>query len=163
MGSEGAGIFYPFIDDNGVKLVGVEAGGRSGAPGDHAAPLSMGRRGTLLGQATYTLQEESGVPQAVHSIGAGLAYALAGPEHAYWKDLGRVRYTVAGDDEALHAMGLLARTEGIVASIEAAHAVAEALKLASEMKADQNIVINLSGRGDKDVELAAKFSDKRSS
>jgi tryptophan synthase beta chain len=115
----------------------------------------------MLGQATYTLQDEDGRPLPVHSAAAGMAYPVAGPEHAYWKDAGRVRYTVAGDDEALHAMGLLARTEGIVASVEAAHAVAEALKLATELKADQNIVINLASRGDKDVELASRFLGSR--
>jgi tryptophan synthase beta chain len=158
MGAEAAGVFYPFIDDAAVKLVGVEAGGRSGAMGEHAAPLSMGRPGMHMGQAGYVLPEGAGV----WSVAAGLAYGFAGPEHAYWKDLNRVRYTVAGDEEAMHAMSLLARTEGIVASIEGSHALAEALKLAGEMKADQNIVVNLWGRGDKDVELASKLEGRAS-
>jgi tryptophan synthase beta chain len=157
MGAEVAGVFYPFVDDATVKLVGVEAGGRSGVPGEHAAPISMGQPATLLGQTGYAIVDASGAPGPVRSVAPGLAYAFAGPEHAYWKDAGRVRYTVAGDDEALHAMSLLARTEGILASIEASHAVAEALKLAGEMKADQNIVVILWGRGDKDVELASKL------
>jgi tryptophan synthase beta chain len=157
VGAEAAGVFHPFVDDNAVKLVGVEAGGRSGAPGEHAAPLSMGRPGTVLGQAGYTLEGAG-----VQTIAAGLAYGFAGPEHAYWKDLGRVRYTAVGDEEALHAMSLLARTEGIVASVESSHAVAEALRLAGELKADQNIVVNLWGRGDKDVELASKLEGRAS-
>ncbi len=148
MSAEAAGIFYPFIDDAKVKLVGVEAGGRSGAPGEHAAPLSMGHPGAMLGHHTYTLRSEDGEAIPTLSAAPGLGYPLAGPEHAFWKDAGRVRYTVAGDSEAMHAVGLLARTEGILASLEAGHAVAEALKLAAELKADQNIVINLSGRGE---------------
>jgi tryptophan synthase beta chain len=111
----------------------------------------------VLGQAGYTLEGAG-----VQTIAAGLAYGFAGPEHAYWKDLGRVRYTAVGDEEALHAMSLLARTEGIVASVEASHAVAEALRLAGELKADQNIVVNLWGRGDKDVELASKLEGRAS-
>ncbi|HYE60692.1 MAG TPA: pyridoxal-phosphate dependent enzyme [Phycisphaerales bacterium] len=160
VGAEAAGLFYPFVDDTGVKLVGVEAGGKSGAPGDHAAPLSMGRRETVLGQTTYALSMEGGMTLPVSSISKAMEYHFAPPEHAYWKDLGRVKYTVAGDDEAIHALTLLARTEGIIASIEAGHGLAEALRLAGEMKADQNIVVNLIGRGDKDVELVSKLSNR---
>jgi tryptophan synthase beta chain len=160
IGAEAAGLFYPFIDDAGVKLVGVEAGGRSGAAGEHAAPLSMGRRDTLMGQASYALTMEGGMTLPASSISKAMEYPFAGPEHGYWKDLGRVRYTVASDDEAVHALGLLARTEGIVGSIEAAHGLAEAFRLASEMKADQNVVVHLMGRGDKDVELVSKFSSR---
>lgn len=160
VGAEAAGLFYPFVDDTGVKLVGVEAGGRSGAAGDHAAPLSMGRRGTVLGQTTYALTMEGGMTLPASSISKAMEYPFAGPEHAYWKDLGRVRYTVASDDETAHALGLLARTEGILGSLEAGHGLAEALRLGSEMKADQNVVVNLIGRGDKDVEVLSKFSNR---
>lgn len=160
IGAEAAGLFYPFIDDAAVKLVGVEAGGRSGAAGDHAAPLSMGRRETFMGQSSYALAMEGGMTLPASSISKAMEYPFAGPEHGYWKDLGRVRYTVASDDEAVHALGLLARTEGIVGSIEASHGLAEAFRLASEMKADQNVVVHLIGRGDKDMELVSKFSGR---
>jgi tryptophan synthase beta chain len=153
-------LFFPFVDDAGVKLVGIEAGGRSGAAGDHAAPLSMGRRETFMGQVTYALTMDGGMTLPASSVSKSMEYPFAGPEHGYWKDLGRVRYTVASDDEAIHALGLLARTEGIIASIEAAHGLAESLRLASEMKADQNIVVNLIGRGDKDVEVVSKVSNR---
>jgi tryptophan synthase beta chain len=160
-GSNAAGIFYPFVDDAQVKLVGVEAGGRSNAAGDHAATLAMGKPGVLHGCMSYVLQDEFGQTAGVHSCSAGLDYPGVGPEHAYWKDSGRVQYAVATDDEALDAFGLLARTEGIIPALETAHAIAEAVKRAMELKADQNVVVNLSGRGDKDVDEVARLLSMR--
>ncbi|MBX3410547.1 MAG: tryptophan synthase subunit beta [Phycisphaeraceae bacterium] len=160
-GSNAAGIFYDFIDDSGVRLVGVEAGGRSASPGEHAAPLSYGAPGVLHGSLSYVLQDESGQTAAAHSCSAGLDYPGVGPEHSYWKDAGRVSYTSATDDEALDAFTLLARTEGIIPALETAHAIAHALRLAGEMSSEQNLVINLSGRGDKDVDEASRLLSLR--
>jgi tryptophan synthase beta chain len=160
-GSNAAGIFYPFVDDAQVKLVGVEAGGRSSGAGDHAATLAAGKPGVLHGCMTYVLQDEFGQTQSAHSCAAGLDYPGVGPEHAYWKDLGRVSYAVATDDEALGAFTLMAETEGIIPALETAHAVAEAVKRAIEMKADQNIVVSFSGRGDKDVDEASRLLSMR--
>jgi tryptophan synthase beta chain len=159
-GSNAAGIFFPFVDDQ-VKLLGVEAGGRSGNPGDHAASLTLGTPGILHGCMSYVLQDQAGQTAPVHSCSAGLDYPGVGPEHAYWKDSGRVKYTVATDDEALEAFTLLARTEGIIPALESAHAIAEAIRVAVTMKADQNIVVNLSGRGDKDVDEASRLLAER--
>lgn len=156
-GSNAAGIFYDFIDDSGVRLVGVEAGGLSPSPGEHAAPLSYGAPGVLHGSLSYVLQDEYGQTAAAHSCSAGLDYPGVGPEHSYWKDAGRVSYTSATDDEALDAFTLLARTEGIIPALETAHAIAHALRLAGEMSSEQNLVINLSGRGDKDVDEASRL------
>lgn len=156
-GSNAAGMFFDFIDDAGVKLVGVEAGGRSSNPGEHAAPLSFGSPGVLHGSLSYVLQDESGQTANVHSCSAGLDYPGVGPEHSYWKDARRVTYTAISDAQALEAFKLLARTEGIIPALETSHAVAEAMRVASEMKQDQNLVINLSGRGDKDVDEAARL------
>jgi tryptophan synthase beta chain len=156
-GSNAAGMFFDFIDDSGVKLVGVEAGGRSTNQGDHAAPLSYGSPGILHGSLSYVLQDQSGQTADVHSCSAGLDYPGVGPEHSYWKDSKRVNYTAVSDEEALAAFQLLAQTEGIIPALETAHAVAEAMRLAAEMKSDQNLVINLSGRGDKDVDEAARL------
>jgi tryptophan synthase beta chain len=159
-GSNAAGIFYDFVDDTSVKLVGVEAGGRSSTPGEHAAPLSYGSPGVLHGSLSYVLQSEHGQTADVHSCSAGLDYPGVGPEHSYWKDAGRVAYTAATDEEALRAFQLLARTEGILPALETSHAIAHAVRLAAEMKADENIVVNLSGRGDKDVDEAARLLGK---
>ena len=156
-GSNAAGIFYPFIDDAQVRLVGVEAGGRSSKAGDHAAPLSHGEPGVLHGSLSYVLQDETGQTADVHSCSAGLDYPGVGPEHSFWKDAGRVQYTSVTDDQALDAFTLLARTEGIIPALETAHAIAHAVDLAGTMKADQHIVVNLSGRGDKDVDEAARL------
>ncbi len=156
-GSNAAGIFYPFIDDTKVELIGVEAGGRSGEPGQHAASISMGSPGVLHGSLSYVLQDQFGQTSDVHSCSAGLDYPGVGPEHAYWKDHGRVRYTTCTDAEALEAFTLLARTEGIIPALETAHAVSEGVKIAAKMKKDQNVVICCSGRGDKDVEEAARL------
>jgi tryptophan synthase beta chain len=160
-GSNAAGIFYPFIDDKAVRLVGVEAGGRGLAPGEHAAPLSHGSPGVLHGSLSYVLQDEDGQTAPVHSCSAGLDYPGVGPEHAYWKDKGRVTYDTASDHEALDAFVLLARTEGLLPALESSHAVAHAVRLAPTLKADQNLVINLSGRGDKDVDEVTRLLSER--
>jgi tryptophan synthase beta chain len=150
-GSNAAGIFWPFVDDAGVRLVGVEAGGRGPRAGDHAAPLSHGSPGVLHGSLSYVLQDASGQTADVHSCSAGLDYPGVGPEHSFWKDHGRVEYVAATDDEALAAFDLLARTEGIIPALETSHAVHAAVRLARTMPAASAVVINVSGRGDKDV------------
>jgi tryptophan synthase beta chain len=150
-GSNAAGIFWPFVDDAGVRLVGVEAGGRGPAAGDHAAPLSHGSPGVLHGSLSYVLQDASGQTADVHSCSAGLDYPGVGPEHSYWKDAGRVEYVAATDAEALAAFDLLARCEGIIPALETSHAVHAAVALARTLPRDATVVINVSGRGDKDV------------
>ncbi len=149
-GSNAAGIFYDFIDDE-VALTGVEAGGRSQNRGDHAAPLSFGHPGVLHGSLSYVLQDEHGQTADVHSCSAGLDYPGVGPEHSYWHVTQRVRYTSVGDQQALDAYQLLARTEGIIPALETSHAIAEAFVRAQQMSEDTHIVVNCSGRGDKDV------------
>jgi tryptophan synthase beta chain len=156
-GSNAAGMFYPFIGDTGVKLVGVEAGGRGAKPGDHAAPLSHGSPGVLHGSYSYVMQDEDGQTSDVHSISAGLDYPGVGPEHSYWKDTGRVQYTSCEDSDALAAFDLLARMEGILPALESSHAIARAAKLAADMSKDQILVICLSGRGDKDAAEIARL------
>lgn len=156
-GSNAAGIFYPFVDDTKVQLIGVEAGGRSRNPGQHAATLSLGSPGVLHGTLSYVLQDQNGQTADVHSCSAGLDYPGVGPEHSYWKDSGRVTYTAASDDQALEAFTLLAQTEGIIPALETSHAISEAVRLASTMKADQHVLVCCSGRGDKDVEEAARL------
>jgi len=156
-GSNAAGMFYDFIDDVNVKLIGVEAGGRSSQPGQHAAPLSYGTPGVLHGSLSYVLQDQFGQTADVHSCSAGLDYPGVGPEHSYWKDANRVKYTAVTDDQALDAFVLLSHIEGIIPALETSHAIAEAVRIAAEMKADQNLVINLSGRGDKDVDEATRL------
>jgi len=149
-GSNAAGIFYPFIEHTGVELVGIEAGGRSNKPGDHASPLSFGEPGVLHGSFSYVMQDDDGQTCDVHSISAGLAYPGVGPEHSYWKDTGRVKYTFCRDDEALKAFDLLARNEGILPALESSHAIAKGMELASQRKKTEAVVVCLSGRGDKD-------------
>ncbi len=156
-GSNAAGIFAPFIDDRSVALLGVEAGGRGLAPGDHAAPLSLGSPGVLHGSYSYVLQSPEGQTADVHSCSAGLDYPGVGPEHSFWRDSGRVKYTVATDAQALEAFTLLARTEGIIPALETAHAVAAAVDAARQMPRDSTVVINVSGRGDKDVTEAMRL------
>jgi tryptophan synthase beta chain len=156
-GSNAAGIFYPFVDDRGVELIGVEAGGRSAAPGDHAASLSYGRPGVLHGSYSYVMQDEDGQTCDVHSISAGLDYPGVGPEHSYWKASGRVRYTSCRDDEALAAFDALARSEGILPALESSHAVAKGMQLAAERRPEEAIVVCLSGRGDKDAAEIARL------
>ncbi|MCS6938381.1 MAG: tryptophan synthase subunit beta [Roseiflexus sp.] len=150
-GSNAIGIFHAFLGDEGVALRGVEAGGRGITPGDHAARFAGGRPGVLQGTYTYVLQNDDGQIGLTHSISAGLDYAAVGPEHALLHDRGRATYTTADDEEALDAFQTLARLEGIIPALESAHAVAEAIKLAPAMRPDQIILINLSGRGDKDI------------
>jgi tryptophan synthase beta chain len=150
-GSNAAGIFWPFADDSSVRLVGVEAGGRGPKAGEHAAPLSHGTPGVLHGSLSYVLQDAFGQTADVHSCSAGLDYPGVGPEHSYWKDAGRVDYVAATDAEALAAFDLLACTEGIIPALETSHAVHAAVQLARTMPKDAVVVINVSGRGDKDV------------
>jgi len=160
-GSNAAGIFYSFIDDEDVRLVGVEAGGFSTNLGEHAAPLCLGSPGVLHGSLSYVLQDEYGQTAPVHSCSAGLDYPGVGPEHSLWKDAGRVEYTSVTDTQALDAFCLLAEMEGIIPALETAHAVADAIRIAKEMDAEQVLVINLSGRGDKDVQEAARLLEER--
>ena len=150
-GSNAAGIFAPFVGDSSVKLVGVEAGGRGPGAGNHAAPLAHGTPGVLHGSLSYVLQDPSGQTADVHSCSAGLDYPGVGPEHSHWKDSGRVHYVAATDAEALDAFDLLARTEGIIPALETSHAVHAAVVLARTLRPDAIVVINVSGRGDKDV------------
>jgi len=159
-GSNAAGIFHPMIDE-AVEMVGVEAGGRSMNLGDHAATLVVGSPGVLHGSKSYVLQDEDGQTAEVHSVSAGLDYPGVGPEHSYWKDTGRVRYTACSDDEAIDALMTLSRTEGIIAALESTHAVAEAIKLAKTMPPEKIILINLSGRGDKDCNEIAEILRRR--
>jgi tryptophan synthase beta chain len=145
-------MFYPFIGDQGVRLVGVEAGGRGAGLGQHAARFSGGSPGVLHGAYSYLLQDEDGQVSLTHSISAGLDYALVGPEHAWLRDEKRAEYVYITDDQALDAARLLSRTEGIIPALESSHAVAEAVRRAPSAK-DELFVVNLSGRGDKDVDI----------
>ena len=156
-GSNAAGIFHPFVEDAEVRLIGVEAGGRGPGAGDHAAPLNHGSPGVLHGSLSYVLQDADGQTADVHSCSAGLDYPGVGPEHSYWKDTGRVAYTAATDDEALDAFTMLARTEGVIPALETAHAIAHAVRLAGTMRPEQVVLVNLSGRGDKDVDEASRL------
>jgi tryptophan synthase beta chain len=156
-GSNAAGIFYPFINDAGVKLIGVEAGGRSSALGEHAATLSHGKPGVLHGSLSYVLQDNDGQTANVHSVSAGLDYPGVGPEHSFWKDSGRVEYFSITDDEALRAFAEVAKLEGILPALESSHAFAQAAKMAAKMKRNQILLINLSGRGDKDCQEVARL------
>ena len=160
-GSNAAGIFHPFIDEPKVRLIGVEAGGRSSAVGEHAAPLCYGTPGVLHGSLSYVLQDEFGQTHPVQSCSAGLDYPGVGPEHAYWKEVGRVEYTTVSDDEALDAFRRLAELEGIIPAMETAHAVATAVEVAGQMQADAILLVCLSGRGDKDVQEAARLLGER--
>ncbi len=155
-GSNAIGIFHPFLDDPTVALRGVEAGGRSQLLGDHAARFLAASPGVLQGTYSYVLQDEGGQIALTHSISAGLDYASVGPEHAWLHDTGRATYTAADDEEALDAFETCARLEGIIPALESAHAVAEALKLAPTMRPDQILLVNLSGRGDKDIFTVAE-------
>ncbi len=150
-GSNAAGMFYPFIEESSVRLIGVEAAGKGIDTAEHAATMAKGTEGVFQGSYSYLLQDEYGQVLPAHSISAGLDYPGVGPEHAYLKYTGRAEYVPATDQEALDALQLLSRTEGIIPALESAHAVAYAAKLAPELSADQIIVVNLSGRGDKDV------------
>lgn len=159
-GSNSAGMFYPFVDDQSVALTGIEAGGRSSEPGQHASTLSYGAKGVLHGSYSYVLQDEDGQTADVHSISAGLDYPGVGPEHSYWKDTGRVQYVAVRDQEALDTMQLVARTEGIIPALESSHAMAYALKRARERSPSDVIVVCLSGRGDKDLNEVARLTNQ---
>lgn len=160
-GSNSIGMFYPFVEDNDVELVGVEAAGHGISTGKHAAAFSPESRvGVLHGMKTYLLQDDDGLVKPVYSISAGLDYPGVGPEHAYLHDIGRVKYTSVTDDEAIEAFKFLCRLEGIMPAIESSHAIAQAMKEAPEMDKDKIIVVNLSGRGDKDVHTVAKYFGK---
>ena len=156
-GSNAIGLFHPFLADEGVAMYGVEAGGHGIASNQHAAPLTAGTPGVLHGNRTYLMQDEDGQIMHTHSISAGLDYPGVGPEHAWLKDLGRVHYVVANDDEALRAFHTLTRVEGIMPALESSHALAYAEKLAAQMTPEQVIVVNLSGRGDKDIHTVARI------
>ncbi len=157
-GSNAMGIFYPYIPHEGTRLIGVEAAGQGLASGKHAASLSAGTPGVLHGNRTYLLQDANGQITETHSISAGLDYPGVGPEHAYLKDIGRAEYVGITDDEALSAFHRLCRTEGIIPALESSHAVAYAMKLAPTMRRDQHLLVNLSGRGDKDIGTVADLS-----
>ncbi len=156
-GSNSIGLFYPFVKDKKVRMVGVEAGGLGLTSGKHAARFSGGSPGVLHGTMTYLLQDKDGQVNLTHSVSAGLDYAAVGPEHSMHHDSGRIRYTSATDQEALEAFDLLSRKEGIIPALESAHAVAEVVKLAPTMKKNQILIMNLSGRGDKDVNQIARM------
>ncbi len=150
-GSNAAGMFYPFVATTDVELVGVEAGGRNQQPGNHAAPLELGKPGILHGSFSYVLQDSDGQTEDVHSASAGLDYPGVGPEHSYWKSTERVSYCSVTDQQALDAFHLMCRSEGILPALESSHAVAASLKLAAQRSPEEIIVICLSGRGDKDA------------
>ena len=156
-GSNAIGLFYAFIRDKKVKMIGVEAGGLGVASGKHAARFAGGTPGVLQGTMTYLLQDADGQINLTHSVSAGLDYAAVGPEHSYLRDQGRAEYTSVTDDEAMAAFDLLANEEGIMPALESAHAIAHTMKVAPRMKKNQILVVNLSGRGDKDVHIVAKM------
>ncbi|MBY0467761.1 MAG: tryptophan synthase subunit beta [Burkholderiaceae bacterium] len=157
-GSNAMGIFYPYIAHTGTRLIGVEAAGHGIETGRHAASLSAGSPGVLHGNRTYLLQDDNGQIIETHSISAGLDYPGVGPEHAYLKDIGRAEYVGITDDEAMAAFHVLCRTEGIIPALESSHALAYAMKIAPTMRQDQSLLVNLSGRGDKDIGTVADLS-----
>ena len=157
-GSNAMGIFYPYIEHTGTRLIGVEAAGLGIQTGHHAASLSAGSPGVLHGNRTYLLQDDNGQIIETHSISAGLDYPGVGPEHAYLKDIGRAEYVGITDDEAMAAFHRLCRTEGIIPALESSHALAHAIKIAPTMRPDQSLLVNLSGRGDKDIGTVADLS-----
>ncbi len=160
-GSNAIGLFYDFLLEPGVRMIGVEAGGRGTALGEHAARFSGGKVGVLQGTLSYVLQDDGGQIAGTHSISAGLDYPAVGPEHSYLHDIGRVQYTSVTDEQALEAFQVLSRTEGIIPALESAHAVAELLRLAPELDKDAVVIVNLSGRGDKDVDQVARLLKQR--
>jgi tryptophan synthase beta chain len=155
-GSNAMGMFHPFLNDKEVKLVGVEAAGNGLETGKHAATLSAGSLGVLHGAKSYVLQDKNGQILETHSISAGLDYPGVGPEHSFLKDSGRATYTSITDKEALEGFQLLCRLEGIIPALESSHAIAHAVKMAGTLKKEQIVVINLSGRGDKDLDIVNK-------
>jgi tryptophan synthase beta chain len=156
-GSNAIGIFHPFIQDSSVRLIGLEAGGKGIETGMHASTISGGKPGVLHGTRSYVLQDSDGQTVESHSISAGLDYPGVGPEHAYLNDIGRAEYRSITDDQAMYAFSLLCKSEGIIPAIETAHALAGALELGNELGKDATLLINLSGRGDKDVQTAAEY------
>jgi len=152
-GSNAIGLFTAFLNDEDVRMVGVEPSGRSFSKGEHAATLTKGKPGMIHGYKCYLLQEDDGTPSPVYSIASGLDYPGVGPEHCYLKDLGRVEYVCAGDDEAISAFFDMSRIEGIIPALESAHAIAHVMKIAPTMSTDEKILVNLSGRGDKDIDF----------
>ena len=160
-GSNSIGLFHPFLNDEAVRMIGVEAGGKSSTLGEHAARfMAGGKVGVLQGTKSYLLQDENGQIALTHSVSAGLDYASIGPEHAFLHDIKRVEYTSASDNEALKAFQILSQTEGIIPALESSHAIAHLLKLAPEMSSTQTIICNLSGRGDKDVNQVQEMLEK---
>ncbi len=155
-GSNAIGIFYPFLDDKDVKLIGVEAAGRGLDSGEHAASLTAGRTGVLHGAKSYVLQDDDGQIRETHSVSAGLDYPGVGPEHSYLKDSGRATYVAVNDKQALEGFQLLCRTEGITPALEPAHAIFHAAEVAGSLTEQQIIVVNLSGRGDKDMDIVVE-------
>ncbi len=160
-GSNAAGMFYPFVEDAGVEIVGVEAGGRGGTMGDHAATLSFGEPGVLHGSFSYVLQDADGQTAPVHSISAGLDYPGVGPEHSYWRDSGRVRYCNVPDSEALEGFGICSRLEGILPALETAHGIVETMRIAASRPKTDVVVLCFSGRGDKDCAEVARLESAR--
>ena len=156
-GSNAIGLFHPFLQDRQVRMAGVEAGGEGIRAGKHAARFQAGKLGVLQGTKTFLLANDDGQIELTHSVSAGLDYAAVGPEHCYLRDLGRVEYDFATDDETLAAFKILSETEGIIPALESAHAIAYLVRTAPKMARDRVVVVNLSGRGDKDVDQAAKF------
>jgi len=161
-GSNAIGLFYDFLQDPGIRMIGVEAGGRGPALGDHAARFSGGRIGVLQGTLSYVLQDENGQIAETHSVSAGLDYASVGPEHACLQDSGRVYYTSISDNLALEAFQLLSRMEGIIPALESSHAIAELVRIAPSLNKDALVIVNLSGRGDKDVAQVSEILEKLS-
>jgi tryptophan synthase beta chain len=156
-GSNAIGLFYEFLRDPDIRMIGVEAGGRGTALGEHAARFSGGRKGVLQGTLSYVLQDKNGQIAGTHSVSAGLDYPAVGPEHSYLHDNGRVQYTSIPDDQALEAFQLLSRQEGIIPALESSHAIAELLRIGPQLDKDAVVIVNLSGRGDKDVNQAAEL------
>jgi tryptophan synthase beta chain len=157
-GSNAIGLFFEFLEDSAVRMIGVEAGGRSLRRGDHAARFAGGKLGVLQGCKTFILQDADGQIELTHSVSAGLDYPAVGPEHAYYRDLGRIEYTYAMDDEAIEAFQLCSRMEGIIPALESSHALAHGFKRARDLAEDKILIVNLSGRGDKDVQEVARFT-----
>jgi tryptophan synthase beta chain len=155
-GSNAIGLFHPFLDDSAIRVIAVEAAGEGIATGKHAASLSAGMPGVLHGNRTYLLQDQDGQINEAHSISAGLDYPGVGPEHAWLHDIGRVEYVSVTDKEAVSAFQLTTKTEGIIPALESAHAVAHAVKIAGELPKDHIMIINMSGRGDKDIDAVAQ-------
>ena len=160
-GSNAIGLFFEFLDDPSVRMTGVEAGGRGIKKGDHAARFAGGKLGVLQGCKTYILQDPDGQIELTHSVSAGLDYAAVGPEHAYYRDLGRIEYAYATDDEVLETFQLCSRLEGIIPALESTHALVHGMKRARALGAGKIVIVNLSGRGDKDVQQVAKLIGKK--